>query len=247
MSTLLAISQNLGFFTRPIIISLVLLGLALGLWRTSLARGARIATWLAVALPLLAWLLVASLLAQSNFYDTFPWARRLVLVVLPPIWLAVLTRSTWIAAVIDAMPPSWLIGMQLYRVLGFAFLVQWAVGRAPAAFALPAGIGDVLTGALALPVALYVAHRAAHWRLAGYAWNLFGLADLAMAVLISIFVFSNEVRFPAALTLIPTFGAPLGVILHGLSLWQLFRTRTAAASREPGERQARPARLAAGT
>ena len=40
---------------------------------------------------------------------------------------------------------SALVGFQVYRVLGFVFLVLWAAGQAPSVWALPVGIGDVLT------------------------------------------------------------------------------------------------------
>src|SRR5262249_57804764 len=79
-------------------------------------------------------------------------------IVLPlPIGLAFLMRSSRIAAALDAAPPSWLVGLQVYRVLGANFLALWAYGAIPGVFALPAGIGDVLVGLLALPAALYLA------------------------------------------------------------------------------------------
>jgi hypothetical protein len=47
------------------------------------------------------------------------------------------------------MPATWLVALQVYRVLGAVLLVNWARGAAPGIFALPAGIGDVITGLLA--------------------------------------------------------------------------------------------------
>jgi hypothetical protein len=154
-------------------------------------------------------------------------------VVPPLIWLALLMRSKRVAAVLDATPLSWIIGVQVYRLLGFVFLVQWAAGRAPGIFAIPAGTGDVLTGALALPVAIYVAHRAPHWRLAGYAWNALGLGDFAIVLTIATFVVADSgLRYP--LIMIPTFAVPLGIVLHVLSLWQLSRAPSSSeASRPP--------------
>jgi hypothetical protein len=72
------------------------------------------------------------------------------------VGLVALTRSKRVTAVIDVMPPSWLIGVQMYRSLGGLFLVAWSTGNAPGVFALPAGIGDVLIGLLTLPTAVYV-------------------------------------------------------------------------------------------
>jgi hypothetical protein len=82
-------------------------------------------------------------------------------VVLPPlIGLTLLMRSGRFAAALDAAPPSWLVGIQVYRILGGYFLVLWAYGGLPGEFALPAGIGDVFVGLLALPTAFYLAARA---------------------------------------------------------------------------------------
>jgi hypothetical protein len=105
---------------------------------------------------------------------------------------------------------SVLVGFQVYRVLGFVFLVLWAVGKAPSVWALQAGVGDVLTGILAVPAAIYVQRRAPHWRVAGYALNAIGPADFAIAL--SILVTSPGLRYP--LVMIPTFAVPLAIVMH---------------------------------
>jgi hypothetical protein len=222
METILAFGAQAGFVIRPLVLFFALLGLALGVRRTALARGSQMATWLAVAVPLLAWYLLMNWIGQSDLYQSIPWARPVAILAPPVIWLVLLMRSARMAAVFDAMPQSWLIGLQVYRTLGVVFLLLWAAGRAPAIFALPSGIGDATTGILALPVALYVQWRKPNWRIAGYGWNLFGLADLAIALSIAFFVASPGLRYPAIL--IPTFMVPLGIILHSLSLWQLSRS-----------------------
>ena len=51
-------------------------------------------------------------------------------------------------AALDVTPASWLIGIQLYRVIGGTFLVFLARGVMPALFAVPAGIGDIAVGLL---------------------------------------------------------------------------------------------------
>ena len=80
------------------------------------------------------------------------------------------------------MPQHWLIGVQLYRALGVIFLILYGTGKLPGAFAWPAGFGDVLVGVLAPVVAVAYA-RAPHKNAdLVSAWNLFGLADLVVAV-----------------------------------------------------------------
>jgi hypothetical protein len=61
-----------------------------------------------------------------------------------------LWRSESIARLVSAIPLHWLVAAQVYRVAGGIFLVLWADGRLPWQFALPAGIGDVTTGIVAV-------------------------------------------------------------------------------------------------
>src|SRR6266481_214386 len=134
---------------RPALISAILTGLWVALRRTDLTPALRTGTWLAVALPLVAWFVFISNVAAAGAFEARPCALPFlpVAIVLPIIIaLPLLTRSQRIAAAIDAAPASWLIGLQLYRVIGGNFLVLWAYGGAiPGAFALPAGLGDCLT------------------------------------------------------------------------------------------------------
>jgi hypothetical protein len=69
----------------------------------------------------------------------------------------------------------------VYRAGGGIFVVLWADGRLPWQFALPAGIGDVTTGCLAVVVAALLAQEAPGARRAAYIWCIFGIADLVVA------------------------------------------------------------------
>jgi hypothetical protein len=156
-------------------------------------------------------------------------------VILPPvIGLTLLTRSGSVAAALDAALPSWLVGLQVYRVLGGHFLVLLAFGAVPGAFALPAGTGDVLVGLLALPTAFYLASGTAWGACVAVAWNFLGIADLVTAITLGLLNSPgpqltpdqpNVVigQYPTVMT--PTFAVPLSMILHNLSLWQLWRRR----------------------
>ena len=84
--------------------------------------------------------------------------------------------SKRVGQVLDEIPASWLVALQLYRVFGSWALAAWLRGALPGVFALPAGIGDVLTGLLALPAAIAVAAGTADGRRAATLWNIFGLA-----------------------------------------------------------------------
>ncbi len=54
------------------------------------------------------------------------------------IALPLLIRSKRLAAVLDAVSPAWLVGFQVYRVLGYVFLTRWAAGELPGVFAAAA-------------------------------------------------------------------------------------------------------------
>jgi hypothetical protein len=129
------------------------------------------------------------------------------------------------------MPPAWLIAVQFYRVLGLIFLwPMWSSGVLSGTFALPAGIGDVLTGLAAPLVAWAVARRRPGSHGLAVAWNWFGIADLVVAPAAAVLAHSTNVgRFP--LVVVPLFlGPPLGILTHIYSLRNLRISRNAAVS-----------------
>jgi hypothetical protein len=222
---------------RPAIVAAVLLGLWGALARAVPASRDRIGTWLAVGLPLVAWLVGVWIAATHGAFRLNPGGLPLVpLAAFGPvvIGLVALTRSRRFAAAVDAAPLSWLVGIQVYRVLGFNFVVLWLFGVMPGVFAEPAGFGDTLVGLLALPVAWYAASGRPGGIAAATAWNLFGIADLLNAMTLGflsapspfqLFALDHPNRLVGEYpnVMIPAFAVPLSLILHGLSLWQLRR------------------------
>jgi len=112
---------------RIVIVGTILLGLWLGLVRAGFAQSERTRTWLAAAVPLLAWFALTWAIAPTGVFQVFP-VLPLAIVVPVVIGLVLVTRSHRIAAALDIQPPSWLIGLQVYRVFGGVFLVQWRSG-----------------------------------------------------------------------------------------------------------------------
>jgi len=228
---------------RVFIFAGILIGLWLALRLTALDQRARVMTWLAVVIPLTVWYLAVWQFARiGGFQPRYNIGGAMVplipfAIVLPVlIGLPLLIRSERLAAALDAVSPAWLVGFQVYRVLGGIFLVRWATGELPGLFALPAGIGDVLVGALALPVALYLQSGIRGGRAAAYAWNALGILDLLIAISIGALTASgrlpvavpNTVSSAYPLVMIPAFAVPLSLILHGVSLWQLRRSAARA-------------------
>ncbi|CAB3793015.1 hypothetical protein LMG28614_03628 [Paraburkholderia ultramafica] len=218
---------------------LVAVGLWLGLESTDLTPGQRRSTWLAVMLPDTLWFAVAWSAAINGVFRTgaspLPWLPMAIF--LPVVIGApLLLLSKRVGQVLDAMPATWLVALQLYRIFGGWALAAWLHGVLPGVFTLPAGIGDVLTGLFAVPAAIAVASGTAQGRKAAIAWNIFGLADFAVAIALGIITSPGRFQlivpnvpgigagaYPDVLT--PAFVVPSSILLHALSLRQLIRRR----------------------
>lgn len=71
------------------------------------------------------------------------------------------------------------------RILGVSFLLLAFAGQLGGPFPYFAGIGDIITGAFALPTALSMGGKGAT-DLRVLAWNAFGLLDLVVAVALGV-------------------------------------------------------------
>lgn len=222
---------------RRMAYGLLALGLWLGLERTSLTPKQRQATWLFIMIPFTLWATVAwtaaingAFRAGASSLPLLPAAILLPVIVGAPVLLL----SKRIGQLLDAMPATWLIALQLYRVFGSQWLAYWLRGVLPGLWALPAGTGDVLTGLFAVPAAIALASGTAEGRRAAILWNVFGLADFAVAITLGLIMSSGPFQliipqgpsmavdsFPNVLT--PAFVVPSSILLHALSLRQLFR------------------------
>jgi hypothetical protein len=225
--------------TRLAIHAAILAGLWLGLSRTDFSMSKRITIWLAIAIPFTLWLAVVWAMAVNGAFQPIPGVvrlPRLPIAIFAPVIIGLffLLRSKSIAAFLDATPAPWLIALQVYRIFGGIFLVNWMHGTVAGVFAVPAGIGDALTGIMALPVALLLASGTARGRSAAMAWNIFGLLDFAVAITLGTLsspgpfqIFGLDI--PASLAgtypivLIPAFAVPSSILLHALSIRQLRR------------------------
>jgi hypothetical protein len=137
-----------------------------------------------------------------------------------------------------AIPTPLLIRLNGFRVLGVLFLALAAVGRLGGPFPFSAGIGDIITGALALPVAMLVARDPVrHAGLVGR-WNLFGALDLFAAVgfgltsangsPIQLFFYGagSEAMQHLPFALVPTVLVPFYLATHAVIAAQLVHRRS---------------------
>jgi hypothetical protein len=198
-----------------------------------------------LSVALIAWLAIAQYLGAANVcFASNDNAVPTILfgLLIPLVAAAVALRlSGNFASLVSAIPLPWIVAAQIYRAAGGIFLLLWADGRLPWQFALPAGIGDVATGSFAVVVAALLARNAAGAHRAVYAWCIFGIADLVVAVMMGAMTSPGRPHLLALeapnllissypLVMIPTFAVPLALMLHGLVLWR-FRRQTAVTNR----------------
>lgn len=137
----------------------------------------------------------------------------------------------------EPLSQRWLVGLQVWRVIGGVFLIEYSRGHIPAIFAYPAGIGDLLVGVLAAGVVLiYMKKRIPVWSI--YLILVLGVADFISAFFFGYFssegpmqlfdpeIENNLLLYPTGL--IPLFLVPYAIFFHTLSYLSLKRSTAAS-------------------
>ncbi len=211
----------------------VIVAILLVMWRErTSARQSRIVVVSGVVLA--AWAIVTTMLARRGFFQPHDLTSPPPLGIILALVLVALGVSLVVSPSLRGLLTNQrnLILLNLWRLVGIVFLMLAANRQMPALWALPAGIGDVIVGAMAPWIARHV--DTPQGRRRAIIFNLFGMADLVVAVGLGIMtspgpaqVFHTTptaelaTRFPLAL--VPTFLVPLAWTLHVASLWQLVR------------------------
>jgi hypothetical protein len=217
-----------------------------------------------VAVLLVAWFAIAAYGGWTGLFTAGPDSlfRPILLTVAVPVlaFLALYWGSARFRAFILSRNPHTVARVQMWRVLGFAFLPLYAYGVLPGLFAWPAGLGDVAIG-LGTPLVL-----AALARDPGFAasrrfvvWNLLGLLDFVAAASTAMLssgaipaLISDGVTSAAMedwpLNMFPAFGVPLFVFAHLTALFQARALRRRAGVAAPWQDSlSRPTALRAGS
>ena len=119
---------------------------------------------------------------------------------------------------------SLLIAVHTWRIGGIAFLWGMTQGLLDPAFAIPAGVGDILIGVTAIPFAIFLWKGYSWSKYALIVWSVLGIADLVNAVTLGVitnpdFRTSTMATFPWIL--VPTVAVPTALALHGIVLYRL--------------------------
>jgi hypothetical protein len=181
------------------------------------------------------WFLAMLALSLAGRFDTAgaaPLPIGLGAIVPVLVFLAGWAAIPALRAFAQDLSPRALIGIHAVRIVGVVFLILYYRGVLPAAFALPAGWGDIAV-AVTAPLIAFNYNRLP--KAAIVAWTLFGMLDLlnalAMGVLNSqgpLGTLAGDVttrqmgQFP--LSLIPAFAIPVLLISHLIVLFQLRRS-----------------------
>jgi hypothetical protein len=186
------------------------------------------------------WLGAVTVLGITGRFVPSPSGRfpLIALPIIPPliVGLVALRRVGPLRRLLD--DPSTQVSvtaLQAFRIGGSSLLVLLAVGLLPALLAVPLGIGDSLTGLLALPAA--AALRAGR-RGQVIAWNLLGIVDLVSALVLFTIAGPGRLHLitvnpsvsviaSTAQVIVPTFLVPVFLLLHSVSLRAALRGRAA--------------------
>jgi len=197
---------------------------------------------LTLTLAILAmWFAGVLVLAAAGTFagsPTRPPLEIFLAIVAPPVLFALLYRlSGRFRAFALAIDLRWLTAVQGWRVVGVMFLALYAFGLLPGLFAWPAGLSDAAVGLAAPFVLLAILRGAPNWRRGVFWLNIAGLIDFAGAITTGVLTSNSALGLfadgaPRAslgelpLNLVPTFGVPLWIIFHMISLLQLRRMRS---------------------
>ncbi len=163
---------------------------------------------------------------------------------------ALALASRRLRAALLAIPLHLLVALNALRMLGFLFLLDALAGTLSGPFPLSAGIGDIVTGALAIPLAVALAGPRQPSRRLIAAWNAFGTLDLLAAVALGITsaagsplqlihagVGSQAMQF-LPLCLVPTVLVPFYLLTHAVVAARL-RASSGSLSGNPSARPTR--------
>jgi len=208
--------------------------------RSAVGAGAKAADVTPVVILLSVGFGASTAISVANGFGTGSYALPLValsLVVPLAIGVTLASASSDFRRLISRpeIQPG-VVGVHGLRIIqGSVFVVMVPLGVLPAIFALPAGLGDLLVGLGALAAVRWVG--SGQWARVVW-WNLFGLFDLATAMVLGLLTVpglhlwqttpTSALLLASPLAIIPTFCVPIYVLLHLVSLRFLIASRSAA-------------------
>ncbi len=176
------------------------------------------------------WLWFAAAVAAGYYLvlqRIAPSAVPMVIVGLTALVLYAYFRLPGLRDWIDALDSRALVQIHLTRFIGIYFLFLFNRGQLPYAFAVPAGIGDIIVALLAVAL---ITVRLDRIRLRRFLtiWNVIGFVDIVLVVITAGRINSADASQLRSLTylplsLLPTFLVPLLIATHLMIFARLLR------------------------
>lgn len=177
-------------------LGLLLRGLQLAQRRTNWDAQKRKTIFRNSILALAAWIIITGLLARTGFFSDFSVMppRILLTLVIPIMVFLIIAFSKTGTALIKVIPPYWLIGMQVFRIL--VELLLWRaflLNMLPIQMTFEGYNFDGLSGVLAIPFAMILYKK---WS-PGFAllYNLIGILLLLNILVIAVLSMPTPFRY----------------------------------------------------
>jgi hypothetical protein len=182
----------------------IVLAAVIGVW-IGVAAAVAQAGWLAGSRPIAVGLFVVVPLVAAAFATAWPAARQAML----------------------SLPMPVMVALNVARVFAVLFLMLAAEGRLSGPFPYSAAWGDIITGAVAVPLLWLLKDGVARHATTIAVWNLFGAADLVLAIGFGITSAEgsplqlfpapgSEAMQHAPWSFVPTVLVPIWLILHAI-------------------------------
>jgi hypothetical protein len=165
---------------------------------------------------------VASIAAVDGFVadgEGLPWLV-IAAVAAPLASFFVAFRRRPVRNYLLAIDPRLVLSIQLWRVIGIAFLFGWALDDLDASFAVPAGVGDVTVGVAAF-VALAMLLNGTLSRPRVIALTVLGIGDFVVAVVAGGVIVQPDNLEEFRWVLFPTVAVPFFALAHVVTWAQL--------------------------
>jgi hypothetical protein len=179
------------------------------------------------------WIGLAAAASASGWLTiSTPFPVMAIFVAVPLVVAAIAAARPKVRAALLNLPAPLMIGLNVARVFALLFLMLASQGRLAGPFPFFAGWGDIITGVFAVPL-LFIAADGKHTG-AIMAWNLFGTADLVLAIFLGVTsaegsplqIFTAPPGSAAMQQLpwsfVPTVLVPFWLILHAV-IWAKLR------------------------
>jgi hypothetical protein len=188
------------------------------------------------------WIGLAAATAEAGWLMISRPVPVVGLFVVVPL-LAAAVATAWPAArkAMLSIPIPAIVALNIVRVFAVLFLMLAAEGRLTGPFPYSAAWGDIITGVVAVPVLWLLKDDNTRYTTVIAAWNLFGAADLVLAIVFGITSAEgsplqlfpgpgSEAMQHAPWSFVPTVLVPIWLILHAIIAVRLRRAKLGQAA-----------------